>query len=79
MTTIDVTIPGTDDTRTTLRIFDLRGRLVRMLVDRDLSTGRYRFTWDGMTDRGEPVSSGVYLYVLKQGNRTLTRKMTVVR
>ncbi len=79
MTTIDVEIPETTEGRTTLRIFDLRGKLVRTLVDRELTAGNYRFTWDGKTDRDEGVSSGVYLYTLKQENRTITRKMTLVR
>ncbi len=79
MTTIDCGIPENSAGKTTLRIYDVRGKLVRTLVDRELAAGRYSFSWDGRSDRGEPVSSGVYIYTLKLADRIFTRKMTILR
>jgi len=79
LTTIEVAIPEGVNEKVSLRIYDLRGRLVRTLVDEAIPAGRHHFVWDGRTERGETVSSGVYLYTLRHGSRALTRKMTVVR
>jgi hypothetical protein len=63
----------------TLSIFDLRGRLVRTLVDRELPAGRHAVVWDGRGRRGEVVASGTYLYRLVAGGETVTRRMTAVK
>ncbi|HEY7726892.1 MAG TPA: S8 family serine peptidase [Candidatus Eisenbacteria bacterium] len=65
--------------RTSLRIYDPRGRLVRALVNEALPAGRYRTVWDGTDDRGTAVASGVYLYAISSGGKNLTRKMTLLK
>ncbi len=67
----------------TLRIFDIRGRLVRTIEVGYQEAGAYTTRqqsvyWDGQNDFGERVSSGVYLYQLQVGNRTFTRRLTVL-
>jgi hypothetical protein len=78
-TTITFDLPGRPGDRrpVTLVIFDLRGRRVRSLVDADLDPGRHRIHWDGRDDRGESVASGLFLYTLRAGDETFTRKMMV--
>jgi hypothetical protein len=44
-------------------LFDIHGRLVRTIVDQSrLPAGAHEFTFDGKTDRGAALSSGVYFY-----------------
>jgi hypothetical protein len=43
-----------------LAVFDVSGRLVRTLVDRDEGAGNYSVRWDGRSDRGDVVGRGVY-------------------
>jgi hypothetical protein len=63
-----------------LAIYDLRGRLVRRLVDGEtLPPGRYESRWDGRDGRGAPASGGVYLYRLEVGEFVATRSMTLVK
>jgi hypothetical protein len=62
-----------------LWIYDLRGRLVRKLVDRENLPGRYTVNWDGRSDRGERVGSGIYFYRLTVGDFTATRKLVVIK
>ena len=51
-----------DDSPVEVLIHDLRGRLVRRLVEqRGLSTGNYEIAWDGKDADGAPVPLGVYL------------------
>ncbi len=64
----------------TLRIYDVNGRAVRTLIDGVCRSGRTTLTWDGRNEAGDPVGSGVYLYRLDAGRKTVdTRKMTILR
>ena len=63
----------------TLRIYDLRGALVRTLEDRDRLPGRYEVGWNGENDRGERVAAGVYFYRLTAPGYSQTRKLVLVR
>ena len=62
-----------------LSIYDMRGRRVASLVDRDLPAGGYQVTWDGRDMRGVRVESGVYLYRLQAPGISETRRMVVVK
>jgi hypothetical protein len=48
------------ESHVSLRIFDLAGRVVRTLVDREVRPGEYRIAWDGSTDAGLRAATGVY-------------------
>jgi len=62
-----------------LGVYDIRGRLVRMLLDGKVSGGHHRLVWDGKDWRGRDVSSGVYLLRMEAGGRSWTRKLVMVR
>jgi hypothetical protein len=62
-----------------LSIFDVRGRLVRVLLDEELTPGRYRVTWDGKNENGSEVSSGIYFYRITAGSFSSTRKMALIK
>jgi hypothetical protein len=67
------------EARVELEIYDTKGRLVRTLVDGPLGFGAHDVDWDGTSDRGERVSSGVYFYRLRAGKETHTKKMTLLK
>jgi len=50
-----------------LKIYNLHGQLVKVLMDHDLVPGEYRSVWDGTDSKETKVSSGVYLCVLQVG------------
>jgi hypothetical protein len=70
---------GQTSLRTTLRIYNIRGQLVRTLVDEPQKRGFYRVSWDGRDDAGDQVASGIYLYKLEAGDFTEARKMVLIR
>jgi len=47
--------------RVTLALYDLRGRLVRMLVDEDDAPGTAAVAWDGADDAGRAAAPGLYV------------------
>ncbi|MFA6233856.1 MAG: HYR domain-containing protein, partial [Bacteroidota bacterium] len=62
-----------------LQIFNAMGVPVRTLVSTFLAAGTYTVEWDGNDDHGLPLSTGVYLYMLRGGNDHLERKMILSR
>jgi hypothetical protein len=65
--------------RVHLAIYDVRGRLVRVLVDRDMPAGEYRAEWNGTDDDGRPVASGTYFGRLHVASERQVRKLSLVR
>ena len=62
-----------------VRIYDVRGALVRSLVDRTLMAGRHPVQWDGRTAAGVPVGSGVYFVQMQAAGKTFGTRVAVVR
>jgi hypothetical protein len=62
-----------------LAIYDVKGSVVRTLVDGMKPAGRHTATWDGKNDGGRRTASGVYYYRLAAGKATFTKKLVVVR
>lgn len=75
-TTISYSIKEPANVR--LEVYNLRGQMVRSLVNIDQLTGHYRVVFDAKDDRGNPLSSGIYLYRLTAGSYTSTRKMMLM-
>jgi YVTN family beta-propeller protein len=65
--------------RVKLHVFDVSGRLVRTLVDREMPAGSHLVRWDGRDDQGRALGSGRYFYRLRTGTTIVTRDMTLVR
>jgi hypothetical protein len=79
-TVIPYTLPGgSTPQRVRLLILDVAGGVVRTLVDESQAGGSHEATWDGRDDRGGPVSSGVYFYVLDAGGERRTRKLVLLK
>ncbi len=76
-TTISFALPTASDV--TLAIYNTNGQLVKRLVAGEMSAGRHSFTWDATNERGERVSSGVYLYVIKAGGFTAQKKLVLMK
>lgn len=78
-TTLTYTIPEDRVTGLPVRLFlyDLAGRLVRVLVDDHRYPGTFTVRWDGRAAAGPPVASGIYLAHLVAGD--LQQSVRLVR
>jgi Tol biopolymer transport system component len=63
----------------TLAIYDVRGMLVRTLVQGELEGGTHQASWDGLDSQGRPASSGLYFYRLTAGGESVSRKLVLMR
>lgn len=76
-TTIHFEIPEASEVD--IRIYDIRGTLVKTLASDHREAGRYQIVWDATNMSGTDVASGVYLIRMTAGDFTETRKMVLVR
>lgn len=77
-TVIGYAIPAA--TYVELLVFDVAGRRVATLVDGVVSpAGYHEVAWDGSSDAGREVPSGVYFYRMTAAGKTFTQKMVIVR
>ncbi|MEJ2722183.1 MAG: FlgD immunoglobulin-like domain containing protein, partial [bacterium] len=63
----------------TLRIYDVRGQLVRTLENRSVPPGRHEIVWNGRDNSGRSVATGVYFVRLTAGSREMTRKLVLIK
>ena len=76
-TRIDFDLPQSGQTR--LVVYNILGEKVRNLIDENLPAGRHSIMWDGHDNRGQAVSSGIYLYRLETKTGQSTRKMMLLK
>jgi hypothetical protein len=57
-----------------LKIFDLLGKEVRTVVNKNLTAGEYEFNFNS-----ENLNSGIYFYKLTAGNFVQTKKMLMIK
>ncbi|HMB69492.1 MAG TPA: FlgD immunoglobulin-like domain containing protein, partial [bacterium] len=62
-----------------LAVYDVTGRLVKTLVDRNEDAGFRSVAWDGKDSGGQRVSSGVFFYTLKTAEQSVRRKVVLLR
>ena len=62
----------------TLKIFNIRGQLVKTLLDETLSADYHEILWDGTNHHGEQVASGIYFYRLVTDKFTESKKMLLI-
>lgn len=67
------------DGQVRVAVHDLRGRLVRELVNSHLSAGPHQMFWDGRTSNGGRAAAGVYYARLDYDGNTRTQKMVLMK
>lgn len=76
-TTITYTLkePG----QVSVKVYNTQGQLIRTLVDAHASQGSHSVVWDGLNEKGEHVSSGMYFYKVTSANETVTERMMLMK
>ncbi len=77
-TTIEFDLPK--DEIVTLKVYALDGREVKTLIEKKLyRAGRHRISWDGTSNAGNKVGSGVYVYRIEAGKFKASKKMIFLK
>ncbi|HPF70646.1 MAG TPA: FlgD immunoglobulin-like domain containing protein, partial [Candidatus Krumholzibacteria bacterium] len=65
--------------RVELAVYDVAGRLVATLQQGSLDAGDHHVVWNGRTATGAAAPAGVYAYVLRTAEGSVSRAMTLVK
>jgi predicted esterase len=76
-TTIHFQIPKSS--HVVLKVYNLLGQEIRTLTEEPLASGYHKVLWDGNDNKGKLVASGLYLYMMRAGQFSQTKKMILVR
>jgi len=76
-TTINYDLPKT--TYVDVAIYNMLGQKIRTLVSTQKKFGYHNSVWNGLTDDGVSVSSGVYIYRIMAGDFIKTKKMVLMK
>ncbi|HUV30183.1 MAG TPA: T9SS type A sorting domain-containing protein [Acidobacteriota bacterium] len=76
-TLIQFSLPTSNRVR--IDVFNVLGRRVRRLVDRQMAAGVHEVEFDAHSDSGQPLASGVYFYRLVTDAYTTSRKMVLMK
>ena len=63
----------------TIEIFNIQGQKVKTLLNRSEVGGDHVVVWDGISDDGAAVSSGVYFYKMQADGTNTTKKMLLLK
>ncbi len=83
-TTISFNLATKSHEKRQIKIYNVKGQLVKELVpdligDRSKKLGVGEAIWNGKDKNGKELPNGIYLYQLKRGNRSITKKMILLR
>jgi len=67
------------DSKVSLKIFNIKGQLIRTLINEQLSASPYSVVWNGKNDNGNHVSTGVYLYRLQADTKLSVKKCILLK
>jgi hypothetical protein len=76
-TTIKFQLPHTEDVK--LAVYNILGQKVRILLNEKMNAGYYQVSWDGLSEHGRQMASGVYIYRLEAGSFVEVKKMTLMK
>ncbi|MDZ7860194.1 MAG: C1 family peptidase [Candidatus Krumholzibacteriota bacterium] len=77
ITTIRFNVPRRSNVN--ISVYDVAGRLIRVLLDKEVEPGQREIIWDGTDFRGDKVGSGVYLCRMISDDFEKSSKMVLMR
>ena len=75
----EIRLTLSEDARTRVNIYDMAGRHIDLLADRDYGVGQHSVIWEGKDAEGRSVSSGVYFVLVDVGGEVQRHKVALVR
>jgi len=78
-TRISYAVAGGDRNQVRIDVYSVDGKLVKTLVDADVSAGVHTVEWDGTNAQHEVVASGIYLYAIETSSSRQLMKMTFMK
>ena len=77
-TTISYSIQE-ENKQTSIKIYDLQGKLINTILNETQPPGEYQIVWNGTGKNGKEVNSGLYLIRLQAGRQIMTRSVEIIK
>ncbi len=77
VTTIEYIIP--EENFVFIKVFDIKGKDIKTLVNRNQNPGQYSIKWDMKNNQGIFVPAGIYFYSIQTLNYKETKKMLILK
>jgi hypothetical protein len=68
-----------EDANVNITIYDIMGRRVKTLINSNQTAGYWNVRWNATNNLGEPVSAGMYIYMIQAGEFRQTKKMVLLK
>ena len=68
-----------EDAMVSITIYDIMGRSIKSLVNSQQTAGYRSIQWNATNNLGEPVSAGMYIYMIHAGDFRQTKKMVLLK
>jgi len=62
-----------------IEMFNIKGQLIKTLLDEEMNTGMHKISWDGRNSKGRTVPSGLYLYRVVISGKAVNGKMMMLK
>jgi len=79
VTSIRLDIPAGMNSPVQVRIYNVKGELIKTLFEGVKTPGVHTFKWDGCNDHGRKVTSGIYFCRMSAGDVRIVKKMVLLR
>ncbi|MFZ1682944.1 MAG: T9SS type A sorting domain-containing protein [Candidatus Zixiibacteriota bacterium] len=76
-TTIEFDVPA--KSQVNLTVYNVLGQKVKTLVNQEMAAGKFKTEWDGRSESGAQISSGIYFYKFEAGSYVMTKKMVMLK
>jgi hypothetical protein len=77
--TTQITFSIPQEGKVNISVYNIKGQLVKTLVNRRIISGSHIVNWNGQDNTGKRVSSGVYFYKLKTAEKEISKKMLLLK
>jgi hypothetical protein len=79
ITAISFSLTAEDAENAEIIIYNIKGQKVKTLVDEKAEAGINSVIWNGTNENNQPVTSGIYFYKLNSAEKSLTKKMLLLK
>lgn len=70
--------PGTEEI-VKINVFDISGRLIKVLSDQVYVAGNHNLTWDGSDYSGKKLNPGVYFVIAETSTQIITKRVIILQ
>jgi len=75
----EITFDLPKSSQVTLTIYNMLGQPIRTLINNKMPAGSHKVIWHGLNDTGQPMPSGIYIFIMESGSFQQIKKALLMR